>query len=95
MAEGFEVPQAGAAVQALEGFAGDDQHEDRRDDSRDEDGPEVFEDHPVGVHQPHAVGDEEECHGPQQEPGCGTYRFGFDPMQAQGCEEQDHADDVT
>ena len=44
MAELFDVPQAGAAVQALEGLAGDDQHEDRRDDSRDEDGPEVFED---------------------------------------------------
>ena len=90
-----DAPQARTAVQALEGLPRDEQDDDRRDDARNHDRPQIVENHPVGVHQPHAVGDEEECHGPQQEPGCGTYRFGFDPMQAQGCEEQDHADDVT
>ena len=95
MAELRDVPQAGAAVQALEGLAGDDQHEDRRDDSRDEDGPEVFEDHPVGVHQPHAVGDEEERHGSQQEFRRRTHGLGFDPTHAERREKQDHADDVT
>lgn len=90
----FDVPQTGAAVQALEGLARDEQHDDRGEDSRDDDGPEVFEDHTVGVHQPHAVGYEEQRHGPQQEARRGTHRFGPHPAHAQRREEQDHADDV-
>ena len=86
------MTEPGPAVQAL---AGDDQHEDRRDDSRDADGPEGFEDHPVGVHQPHPVGHEKERHGPQQEPRRGAHRLGPHPAQAQRSKEQDHADDVA
>ena len=89
----FDVPQTGAAVQALEGLARDEQHDDRGDDSRDDDGPEVFEDHAVGVHQPHPVGHEKERHGPQQEPRRGAHRLGPHPAQAQRSKEQDHADD--
>lgn len=36
-----------------------------------EDGPEVFEDHPVGVHQPHPVGHEKERHGPNRNRAAG------------------------
>ena len=89
-----DVPQAGAAVETLECFARDEEHENRGDDPRHDDRPEVFEDDPVGVHQPHAVGHEEEGHGPEQEARGGTHPFGGHPPQAEACEEEDHPDDV-
>ena len=89
------MPQAGAAVQALEGLSGNEDHENGRDDPRDENGPEVFENHAVGDHEAHAVGYEEERHRPEQEAGRRTYAVGRHPFQTKGGEEQDHADDVA